>query len=162
MKKNILLVEDFTDVNFLLLGIKASLEMYRLAYFINKHINVRFELQEKEIDFLYHDCEAKFLLYHYYSVDLHSNFFLVANTFKAEIKNDNQIGRNLFSETITTKTKFLLPELKHADFFLKIEEDSDLVNLKQLRNEISQIKQVSSAFIIKTEQIQSPQNLIFN
>ncbi len=161
MKKNILLVEEFTDEDFLLLGITASIEMYRLAFLINKQLKVRFELQDKEIDFLYHDCEARFPLYHYYSTDLQSNIYLAANSFKAQINNHLSSG-NLFSETVTTKTKYLLPELKHADFLLKIEEDSDLVNLKQLRYEINQIKQVASAFTIEKEQIKSPQNLIFN
>lgn len=161
MKKNILLIEDFTDCGFLLLGITASVEMYRLAYFINKQLNVRFELKDKDIDFLYNDCEAKFPLYHYYSADLQSNFFLVANKCKVELNNTLSSG-NLFSETITTKAKILLPELKHADFLLKIEEDSDLVNFKQLRNEINKIKQVSSTFTVDNEKLKSPQNLIFN
>jgi hypothetical protein len=161
MKKNILLLEDFTDVDFLLIGISASLEMYRLAYFMNKHLNIKLAIQEKDIDFLYEDCEAKFPLYKYYSKDLQSNVFMVANKCEAMLNNPQSSG-SLFDENLASKTKYLLPELKHADYLFKIEEDSDLVSLKNLLYEINQIKQVSSAFVIANDQLKSPQNLIFN
>lgn len=161
IKKNVLLLEDFTSVDFLLIGISASLEMYRLAYFMNKQLAIKLALQEKEIDFLFTDCEARFPLYNHYSADLQSNVYLVANKCKVQLNNTHSSG-SLFTDNIATKTKLLLPELKHADYLLKIEEDSDLVNLKNLLYEINQIKQVSSAFVIANEQVKSPQNLIFN
>lgn len=162
MKKNVLTLDEFIDIDFSLIGINTSMEMYRLIYFINKKLETNFELQEKDVDFEYEDCTAHFPLYYHYSKDLQSNVYIVANKHKAKVNQVNSSGSLFLEDSSFYKTKYLLPELKHVDFLLKVEENEDYISLKKITAQINEIKQVSSTFAIELEQIKSPQNLIFN
>ena len=61
-----------------------------------------------------------------------------------------------------TVTKYLLPELKNVDYFLKIYSDFEKVPLRNLISSINEVEQVISAYIIDNEQIKSKSHLIFD
>jgi hypothetical protein len=70
---------------------------------------------------------------------------------------------NLFSNVmmeVSTKV-FLLPEFKKVDYFLKIENNEDTMNVSKIQILLNTIDNVSTVYTVDTNQIKSKNNLIF-
>ena len=115
--------------------------------------DLNIDIKEGEINFsrfFYNDEESAF------------SWNLIQNKNEViQYSNDNT--QNLFSNlTMEVATKaYLLPEFKKVDYFLKIEnneEDLDLLNVQLLLNTIDN---VSTVYVVDTNQIKSKNNLIF-
>ena len=164
MKKNKLMLEDVVSTDFLLVGINASTEMYQLAYFINKEVNINLMRVEHDIDFHYGNAIALFQWYEYYSEELQSKVHFIANKSFSKEQRLNPTG-TLFSEEEKEqyRVRFLIPELKTVDYFMKVEEATlDHVNYKSLLYQLNSIKQISTAYQIDNQKIKTPENLIFH
>jgi hypothetical protein len=61
---------------------------------------------------------------------------------------------------VSTKV-FLLPEFKKADYFLKIENNDDAMNVSKIQILLNTIDSVSTVYIVDTNKIKSKNNLIF-
>ncbi len=61
---------------------------------------------------------------------------------------------------ISTKV-YLLPEFKKADYFLKIENTQDCMNMQEIKTILNTIDSVSTVYSVDTNQIKSKNNLIF-
>jgi hypothetical protein len=59
-------------------------------------------------------------------------------------------------------TKFLVPEFKKVDFFLKIETDQDIVPIRKYVSKIAEIKQVISAYEVSLDKLKSKNHLIYD
>ncbi|WP_188458256.1 IPExxxVDY family protein [Psychroflexus planctonicus] len=164
MKKNKLMLDELVSTDFLLVGINASTEMYQLAYFINKEVNINLQRAEFDIDFYYKDAIALFPWYEYYSKELQSKVYFVANKSYSREQKLNPTG-NLFSKETNEeyRIRHLIPELKTVDYFIKIEEATlDQVNYKSLLYQLNSIKQIATAYQIDNNIIKTPENLIFH
>ena len=163
MKKNKLVLEQVVSTDFLLIGINASTEMYQLAYYINKKVNINFKRAERDIDFYYANAIALYQWYEYYSKDLQSKVYFVANKSYSKETNMNSTG-NLFAENNKEelKLRYLIPEFKNVDYFIKVEEATlDQINYKSLLFQLNTIKQISTAYQIDIQKLKTPENLIF-
>ena len=61
---------------------------------------------------------------------------------------------------ISTKV-FLLPEFKKADYFLKIENIDDTIDVSQIKTTLNTIDSISAVYTVDTNLIKSKNNLIF-
>ena len=59
-------------------------------------------------------------------------------------------------------TKFLIPEFKKVDFFLKIASEYETPPIRKLLMQLNEIDQVISAYTLEQQQIKSKDNLIFD
>jgi len=134
-----LLAEDI-DFNFYLLGISSHSHDYRLCWAINKSLDFQLERDEKEIVIRRANGELiSFSLYHYFIEEFEVQIELISN------KSENG---------------YLVPELKQADYFLKI-EDHYPESLSEIVEGLRKLPLVNMVFEIDVETLKSKQNLLF-
>ena len=157
-----LILDDVFEQPFKLIAIHSSVEEYKLAFLLNKHLGLRLARSSKDVDFQIQDLKVLFALYTFEDIQKYCKYFLVSNYSKGEpVANVDSIG--LFrDEQLSFKKRYFMPEFKQVDFFLKIEEESNPLSEKMLLEKIKNIPQVSTAYGIDFHQIKSKENLIFD
>jgi hypothetical protein len=154
---------EFDEIDYHLIAIHTSLEDYRLAYFINQKLPINLGKNKNEIQINIKEGETKFSRFYYHDVEKGISWNLVQN--KNEViqhKNDKR-QNNLFSNIsmeVSTKV-YLLPEFKKADYFLKIENLEDDLNVTAIQVLLNTIESISTAYTVETNKIRSKNNLIF-
>lgn len=150
-------INDFISTDYELIAIHAAIEDYRLAYLINNELEIRLSKNSLNIEIENKEGKSEF-----------SHF-----VFDDEI---NDIVWNLIENRTTlipfetTNTgifdsidvrMYVIPEFKKADFILKIENIEGTLEIEDILNAISNIKQISMAYIIDQVKLKSKHNLIF-
>jgi hypothetical protein len=157
-----LYIEDFDAIDFQLFAIHTSLEDYRLAYFINQAMSVNLAKDNNEITIKNKAGETSFSHFSFEDEKKGVCWDLIQN--KTEIlSSKKQKGQGLFADTeaqILTKV-YLLPEYNKVDFFLRIENTSEIDNTITMVSKINTIERISTVYFIETEKIKSKNNLIF-
>lgn len=157
-----LVLDEVFDESYKLIAIHCSVEEYKLAYLLNKYLNLKLARSRKDIDFQIDGMRILFALYTYEDQLKYCTFSLVSNVSKAEFKSDTKSNSLFGLKETTFKKNYLLPEFKKVDFFLKIDEEIEGVSEKLLLERIKEIPQVSLAYSIEDHQIKSKENLIFD
>lgn len=157
-----LVLDEVFEKPFRLLAIHSSIEEYKLAFLLNKHLELRLVRSRRDVDFQVGALQVLFALYSFEDLQKYRNYHLVSNIAKGE-QVRREATNSLFGEEQVAFQKFyLLPEFKKVDFFLKIEEESNPVSEEQLLKQIKEIPQISTAYSIDFHQIKSKENLIFD
>jgi hypothetical protein len=153
---------EFDEIDYHLIAIHTSLEDYRIAYFINQKLAINLGKSKDEVQINIKEGETKFSRFYYYDSENAISWNLIQN--KNEVSQQKKDAvQNLFSNTvleISTKV-YLLPEFKKADYFLKIENTEDTMNVSQIRTILNTIDSISAVYTVDTNQIKSKNNLIF-
>lgn len=155
-------LDEFDEIDYDLIAIHTSLEDYRLAYFINQKLPINLSKSKNEIQINIKEGETNFSRFHYNDTENDVSWDLIQNKNEViQYKNGN--AQNLFSDvTMEVSTKvFLLPEFKKVDYFFKIENNDDTVNVSKIQLLLNTIDNVSTVYTIDTSQIKSKNNLIF-
>ncbi|SCY57537.1 IPExxxVDY family protein [Flavobacterium caeni] len=155
-------LDEFDEVDYDLIAIHSSLEDYRLAYFINQKLSVSLCKSKEEIGITVKEGEASFQKFTFDDQTNDILWSLVPN------KNEISVARkntrpNLFvdaPEDIATKV-YLLPELKKVDYFLKLENNNNTLNMEDMVRDIKSINRISTVYAVIPEKIKSKNNLIF-
>jgi hypothetical protein len=145
-----------------LVAIHTSLEEYRLAYFINQKLPINLSKSKNEIQIKSKDGETQFVRYVY--EDTNKGFFwnLIQNKNEIIIQNKGN-NEGLFAETqnsFATKV-YLLPEFKKVDYFLKIENSQESLDIPEITSLLNTIERISTVYLIENDTIKSKNNLIF-
>lgn len=154
--------EEFDEIDYHLIAIHTSLEDYRLAYYINQNLPITLRKNDCNIQISNKDGEAQFTRFIYEDEKAGITWDLIQN------KNDillssQQVNQGLFAETnnkFSTKIYFI-PEFKKVDYFLKIENDSETIDVLEIANHIKKIQRISTVYAVEVENIKSKNNLIF-
>ena len=153
---------EFDEIDYYLIAIHTSLEDYRLAYFINQNLPINLSKSESEIQINIKEGETDFSRFYYFDVENAISWNLIQN--KSEvIQQKKGNSQNLFSNiTMEVATKvFLLPEFKKVDYFLKIENTEDIIDISKIQTKLKKIDNISAIYAVETSQIKSKNNLIF-
>lgn len=154
-----LLVDDFYDASYSLLAVHCRLEDYRLAYLLNKYLNLNLKRQPQDLDYKY--FAATYPIYEWYDHKLFTTWYMVSNVCKKE-EDSLQSSGSLFSTSEKIlKTYHLLPELKNVDFLIKITNEDRYFDEKDILEKIQAIPQVITTYTIDIDQLKSKDNLIF-
>jgi len=154
--------EDFDEIDYHLVAIHTSLEDYRLAYFINQKLPINLGKNKDEIHINIKEGETNFSRFYYYDKENEIVWNLIQNKNEV-IQQKNENTQNLFSNVnmeVSTKV-YLLPEFKKVDYFLKIENAEDGMNLSKIQLLLNTIENISTAYSVDTNKIKSKNNLIF-
>ena len=155
-------LDEFDKIDYYLIAIHTSLEDYRLAFFINQILPINLSKSKSDIQINIKEGEVNFSRFHYN--DEENDFFWNL------IQNKNEIiqykegsTQNLFSNvTMEVATKaYLLPEFKKVDYFLKIENNEEALDLFNIQLLLNTIDNVSTVYMVDTNKIKSKNNLIF-
>jgi hypothetical protein len=155
-----LLVDDFEDENYLLLAIHCNLEDYRMAFLLNQFLNINLKRCPYNLDFQY--TTASYSVFEWQDNKKQAMWNLIGNIFKQEEDSLVSSGSLFNSSAKLTKTYNLIPEYKNVNFFLKIENENNNTNLKNIINIIQKIPQVITVYDIDVNSLKSKNNLIFN
>jgi hypothetical protein len=157
-------IDDFEENNYLLIAIHTTLEDYRLAYFLNKHLSLQLQKQEEDIHIQVKENHSSFSLYSFYDKEQYVTWNLVQNKNEIVIQPEEKPLNDLFSENLQAieTTIYLLPELKKVDYFLKIENLTEQENLFiETLKKLKTIEKISLVYNIDTNSIKNKNNLIF-
>ncbi|MDD2674248.1 MAG: IPExxxVDY family protein [Flavobacterium sp.] len=153
---------EFDEIDYYLIAIHTSLEDYRLAFFINQKLPINLSKSENEIQINIKEGETNFSRFYYNDIESTITWNLIQNKNEVvQYKKGNT--QNLFSDvTMEVATKvFLLPEFKKVDYFLKIENNDDAMDVSKIQLLLNTIDSISTVYIVDTNQIKSKNNLIF-
>ncbi|KQB43417.1 hypothetical protein B6A10_01285 [Flavobacterium sp. L1I52] len=155
-------LDEFDEIDYNLIAIHTSLDDYRLAYFINQKLPINLAKSEDEVHINVKEGETMFSRFYFYDEENTVSWNLVQN--KNEVVPDNNFqAQDLFSNTeegISAKA-YLLPELKKADYFLKIDNTDDSIDVNTIKTILNTIDNITAVYTVETKQIKSKNNLIF-
>lgn len=151
-----MIVED----SYSLIALHCSMEAYRVAFFLNKSLNIQLARERQDIDFHHKELMAYYPLYRYFDEINHCNYYLVSNKFKGNPEQSVPV-RGIFEEGSMLATN-LVAEYKTVDYFLKIEDETEMTNMKDTLDLLNKIPQIITAYAVDVENLKSKENLIFH
>lgn len=159
MKIHKLNLDDFEEDSFTIFAIHTGLEEYKLAYNLNRFLNLNLKRLDKDLDLNY--LHASFAIFEWKDCKHDLTWTLFANKCLREAPRIVSSGTLFFeddqSETITT---FLIPEQKKSNYILRIEGIEDLLAETNVLRKIHQIPEIQTCYTLETEKLKSIKNLI--
>lgn len=150
-------INDFVSTDYELIAIHSTVEDYRIAFFLNKEIGLQLKKNKIPIELKQKNGTSSFE--HFVFEDEKNDVFwhLVSNKSELIANQTNKVG---FFEKITSAS-FLLPEVKSADYILKIENVDAIFDIDNILKELKKIPYISLVHTIEKEKLKSKNNLIF-
>ncbi|MBQ0733808.1 IPExxxVDY family protein [Aquimarina celericrescens] len=157
-----LVLDTFDDDDYELIAIHSSLPSYRLAFLLNKALNLALFRKKEDINFKYDNIVANFPIYQYRDHLQYNTYHLLGNKFTIKIASKKDASEGLFAvKEDSYVTKYLIPELKNVDYFLKINTETSTFLSKPQLAKILDISQVITAYNVEYATLKSKNNLIF-
>jgi len=143
---------DF-ESDYTLIAIHSQSEPYKLAYEINLKLNT--SLEKSSFDISFKNKVSVFDLYKHESEIYNTKLYLISNK---SIEKENQAKNKLLFNDYSISS-FLIPELKKAEFLIKIEGGG--FNIDSLLIKLNKIDSVVSCYRASINNVKSKYNLIF-
>lgn len=155
-------IDEFDDIDYQLIAIHSPLDDYRLAYYINQNLPINLKKSHCNITVSYKNAETQFTRFIFEDEKKNMSWNLVQNTnhILTSSQNNNQ-GLFADSDNEFSAKIYLIPEFKKVDYFLKIENTNDLIDISIISNQIKKINNVTTVYPVDAENIKSKNNLIF-
>lgn len=144
------------DHDYDLIGIHSVLADYRMAYFLNKTLNIQLKRNNEDLDYSSKNCS--FPLFTFDDESAFNSWSLIANKF-VFTEDVSPKSSNLFQEE--TKILYLIPEKKMTDYFIKISGLKDDDELSKTLFNINKINNIIASYAIDPMDLRSRDNLIF-
>ncbi len=142
--------------DYTLIGIHSSLEDYRMAFFLNRSLNLKLERCKEDLDFDKNNCS--FSLFDFEDINSMLYWSLITNkNIKTEEVENNY--SNLFKDE--SKISYLIPEKKQVDFFIKISGQINKSELHDILLKINNTKKIITSYTIEPYDLKSKDYLIF-
>ncbi|MGB8705110.1 MAG: IPExxxVDY family protein [Gillisia sp.] len=152
-------LEDVEE-DYLLIAIHSSVEEYKIAYYLNKFLQIGLKRSAVDVDFNHGTIQASYPLFYFKEKDKYRSFFLVKNKHRGAVKKVVSSGSLFIEEEENSRSTYLIPEHKDVDYFLKIEDDSSLKE-RELLQQIASIPNIITSYSIDPNILKSKNNLIF-
>ena len=151
-----LTLDDFESNDFELLAIHTNLKDFKLSFLINLKLNVLLAKNDNEITIKSNDGTGKFSRFSFDDLKQDITWELIKNQTHF---NSNKQNVGFFEEDNITMN--LIPELKTADYLLKIDNVEPNFKSEEIIQNISTIPNVSTVYKVDTDNLKSINNLIF-
>ena len=151
-------LHDSLNEEFNLLAIHTDLADYRLAYFLNKKLEIN--LSRKTFDLNFVNSKVSFSVFEYIDNDNLLKWNLISNICNHNFtqKSDNT---DLFNNSNEIVRKFnLLGEYDNVNFLLKVEKNKKLIDLEDILKKIKSIPQIITLYNINKD-LKNKEHLIF-
>lgn len=151
-------INDFISIDYELIAIHSSLEDYRLAYFINKALQIQLSKSNSNIELETKEGKSEFSHF-IFDDEIHD---IIWNVFenKATAIPSEKTTNGIFDSVDVTM--YVVPEFKKADYILKIENmETVIFPLEKIIQKLSKISQISMVYRIDQNKLKSKNNLIF-
>ena len=142
-----------------LIAIHSNLDEFRLAFFLNKKLNIQLKRKTNDIYLAHYD--AKYSVYEFLDKTKYLKWVFFTN--KSFVSNNIiEDDLSLFSEFNLVQNKIsLINHHKSVDYFLIIENVANKKYVDKVLKKISEISGVITSFISKNE-LDNKENLIFS
>jgi len=140
------------EEDYVLIAIHCNSEPYKLAFEIN--LKLKTKLEKSVLDISFKGDNSIFELYKHMSETYNTRLYLISN----KSKNNTDLSVQSLFDNLSIST-FLLPELKKADFLLKIEGGG--FKIESLLKKPNEISSVISSYTVSVDSDKSKYNLIF-
>lgn len=154
------LLLDDVEEDFYLLAIHSSLEEYKMAFYLNKFLQLNLKRARFDVDFNHGAVQAQYPLYQFKEQAKYRSIYLVKNKYKGPVKKIVSSGSLFVEEEVSPQQTYLIPEYKEVDYFLKVEEDMDVDRLQELVNRVALIPNIITTYSVDPNQLKSRNNLI--
>lgn len=153
------LVIDDVEEDYHLLAIHSSLEEYKLAFFLNRHLQICLKRARIDVDFNHGDIQALYPLYSFKEPEKYRTYNLIKNKFKGPVKKVVSSGSLFVEEEVSPQVTYLVPEYREVDYFLKIDEENN-TDIQKMISQIASIPNVATTYPVDPNQLKSKSNLI--
>lgn len=150
-----LLDEDFEHA-YTLIAIHASLDDYRVAYFINSILDIRLKRMNQQDVASYN---ASVTAFEWYDVINEVFWGLLKNKALVEVETS---AAGLFENNNALRTEYVVPEYSRADYLLKIDDQQGAYDdTEAVIHSLKKIPGIITAYKIDVQELKSKNNLIF-
>ncbi|HIP47653.1 MAG TPA: IPExxxVDY family protein [Lutibacter sp.] len=159
MKTHQLSVQEPED-NYQIIAIYTDEQDYRLAFILNKHLNLQLVKSASIID---QTKKTDFTVFEYEDTTLFRNWLLLNNHCFVDSKIKTTDSFSLFNDrpSIYQQKTYYLKKYKKANFLLKVIADEDVEYTQKLIETLHQIPQIYATEILLLDKIQNKKLLIF-
>ena len=158
MNNHKLTINQF-PVNYHLIAIHSDLDEFRLAFFLNKKLNIG--LKRKNSDIYFAEQDANYSQYEYLDDTKYLKWMFFSNKSLVLEKNSEE-DLSLFGLRNTASNEInLLSQQKSVDYFLIIENIVNKKYVDKVLKKISEISGVITSFISENR-LENKENLIFS
>jgi hypothetical protein len=149
-------LDDFMIDDFALIAIITPLENFKLAYHINKNLEIAFVKEREDIEIITGENLHHFTHYSYDDANTGTHWRLIENQ---STQNSFKVtGDTIIFDEYSSTTHFL-PEFKTVDYLIKIEDYDEYMDLNPLITQLLKIKNISTVYQIDNDIIKSKKNL---
>jgi hypothetical protein len=154
-----LLVDDFYDDTYKLIAIHCGMEDYRLAYLLNKNLDLKLKRKEEDVDLKY--LESSYSIFEWKNNTEYVTWNLISNVCKKEETSLYSTGTLFENSSKVLKTFHLISEFKTVDFFIKISEEIQNINEKVILSKLHRVPQIITSYSVDPIKLRSKNHLIF-
>ncbi len=145
--------------NYYLIAIHSDLDEFRLAFFLNKKLNIG--LERKNNDIYFSEQDANYSSYEFLDETKYLKWIFFSNKSLVSEKALDQ-DLSLFGKGSTALNEFnLLSQQKSVDYFLIIENIANKTYIDKVLKKISEISGVITSFLSENK-LENKENLIFS
>jgi len=152
--------QEEEPTHYHLLAIHSVLIDYRLAFFLNKHLNIELKRAFNDLDSSGQNGFYSF--FQYEDEDNLLNWNLISNSSHTSVRNEIKESQLFKNTEVELKKYKLMNELSQVDFFLKIEYHADYINTNQIIKSINEIPNIISVYTLNLKNIKNKENLNFS
>jgi len=152
--------QEEEPTHYHLLAIHSVLIDYRLAFFLNKHLNIELKRAFNDLDIS--GQNAFYSFFQYEDEDNLLNWNLISNSSHTSVRNEIKESQLFKNTEVELKKYKLMNELSQVDFFLKIEYHADYINTNQIIKSINEIPNIISVYTLNLKNIKNKENLNFS
>ena len=148
------------ELDCILIAIKAKIEDYQFAYFLNKAPFFLFERSVKDISFIQNQKTLLFPCFQYCDDEMRRSSFLIKNKvlYNGGLPNT---ADNLFFQENLVNTIYLIAELKEFDYLLRLDGVWRETEVFSLKKYLKIIPFVDDEISIQPQNLKSINNLVF-
>ena len=145
--------------NYHLIAIHSDLDEFRLAYFLNKNLNI--SLKTKNNDIYFAEQDANYSSFEFLDETKYLKWIFFSNkSLVSEKKSNNDYG--LFGQINSALNEVsLLNHQKSVDYFLIVENIANNTYIEKVLKKISEISGVITSFMSENK-LENKENLIFS
>ena len=145
--------------NYHLIAIHSDLDEFRLAFFLNKKLNIG--LRRKNNDIYFSEQNANYSSYEFLDDTKYLKWIFFSNKSLVSEKSPDQ-DLSLFGKGSTALNEInLLSQQKSVDYFLIIENIANRTYIDKVLKKISEISGVITSFL-SDNKLENKENLIFS
>jgi hypothetical protein len=154
-------LDDWQESHFELIAIHTSLENFRLAFFMNRELQILLNRVESTLKIASNPVIHHYNRFEFTDEKNDISWFLLENKSLHQTLSKNTSG--LFGKNeMMSSTQFLIPEAKKADFICKIEGEKFQINSKTICQKIKNIPLVNMVYPLDSQKIKFKNHLILS